>query len=135
MSDCTCYLASHDWVQSPEPRVCKYVRTIYSRKNNYRLHVLDIDPPIPASLFRVASNIDVILVRCVRDADVLDIAPGTHIMVDVFLCHYMHDLVVDETQLQRLGMGMLHSNMDDALRHSPIDDDVDRSQRTNGGSQ
>lgn len=113
------YLASHDYISSPEPRKCLLLRVVKDQKGDC-LYVVEIDPPLPKRIFD--RDINCVLLQ-VAGGGSLDGIDKEVIYVDIY---YMEmEKIVDSfsrTQLEKIGGGTLHSTLEEANKHSPLED-------------
>jgi|ERR1051325_743614 hypothetical protein len=115
----TFYLASHDYVDSPEPRLCSllYFVNQSSRENDL---MVEVDKPLPFPGDGGESTSQILLAFCDPKQTIDDVGRTT-IMVDIFLPKANFPGGEQPGHLLRIGVGTLHPNYKEALEHSPID--------------
>ena len=111
------YLASHDYISSPEPRKCSLVRSVKMADGRV-LYEVEIFPPLPKSLIDAENDVKTIFFAgCSGNASLADIGKQV-IMVDIYHIPQPKD-DIETDMIVRIGVGTLHSNHDEALKYSP----------------
>ena len=115
------FLSSSDYVDSPAPRECVIVGECLVHETRERLIRVSISPPLPGDLVGSRNEVSSLLLGQIdtrlRLSDV-----GLHpFMVDIYFQRTTtasDDCTVSE--IERIGCGLLHSTMEDAMAASPI---------------
>lgn len=123
MDQKTFFLSSSDYVDNPEPRECVIVGECLVHETRERLIRVSILPPLPGDLVGSRSEISSLLLGQIdtrlRLSDI-----GHHpFMVDIYFqkaATASEDCTVSE--IERIGCGLLHSTMKDAMAASPTGD-------------
>jgi hypothetical protein len=114
------FLASHDYVSSPEPRKCQLFNLVKSSQGTDYWKV-NLDPPLPRHLVNSPDDIDVaLLAPCNPEMKPNDVGKKT-IMVDILYSRLDPSQSVEESDLVRIGVGTIHASYAEALEHSPLD--------------
>jgi hypothetical protein len=116
----TFYLSSHDYISSPEPRLCELIKFLRGAAGaNFIL--VKITPPLPKALLKVGGDIDRLGLLIIEPNRTMADIGKKIVSVDIFFVPSPFEDVLDEGQIVRIGTGGLHATFDDAQSASPLD--------------
>lgn len=121
----TYYLSSHDYVHSPAPRLCVFVSDGVIKQTQQRAVEFSISPPLPPDVVGVMHNVDRVLLGFVDPQVKLEEIGAGPFFVDIYTFANRQDRRVSEfcpAELNRVGVGLLHATMEEALKASPLYD-------------
>lgn len=116
------YLASHDYVSSPEPRSCQVLRRARGPSRDDYM-VVAVTPPLPGHIYKEASDIQE-LVLASRFAGTT-LFPITEWPMHVYIWRFRDKTAVqqldmlEENDLELSGRGELYRTLEEALKNSP----------------
>ena len=113
------YLASHDYISSPEPRMCHPLRTVRGIAGRL-YHVVDVSPPLPKAVGGQQERCQILLAFCREGASLDDIGKSP-LIVDIFYSDVILAEQVTESRLHRIGTGTVHANVEEAEAYSPLE--------------
>ena len=116
----TFFMASHDYISSPEPRECHLIGIVPGyRRSDYML--VKVFPALPGNLIGRAEGLEtIILATCETEKTIEDVKSGP-VMVDILAPTENITNKINELSLRKIGVGTLHGALPEARKYSPLD--------------
>ena len=117
------FLSSHDYIQSPEPRECIIIGACLVREYGERLLRVLVSPPLPGNLVGESYEIRSLLLGQIDMNLQLSDIGSRPFMVDIFVAKA--ETTLDNctaSDIEKIGCGLIHLTMGDAIAASPLND-------------
>lgn len=118
----TFYLASHDYISSPQPRRCEPIAMLIGMHRDDCYLLVNIDPLLPGQLFGLKADLKTLVLSPCGGKDSLKRIGKEPVMVDILSPAIEKDTFFDESKTYRIGVGTLHASLKDANAFSPLED-------------
>jgi hypothetical protein len=117
------YLSSHDYIHSPESRRCDYIGDRIVQQTKQRLFLVEISPALPGTLAGIPHDITKLFLGAVDATSHVSRIGMRPFMVDIYVAKgTIQEYACDASELERIGCGVLHSTLSEAIAASPLGD-------------